>query len=99
MGAVVVLRRDLVRGLILIALPLALFAYLATQSRYFGAGLARLPRAGTVLAGVGLTQLATLLTRLVADSRRRPLRAGRRGCRACRANRARAHPAVRRGCP
>jgi 4-amino-4-deoxy-L-arabinose transferase-like glycosyltransferase len=73
-GAVVVLRRDLVRGLILIALPLALFAYLATQSRYFGRWLLPAYPALALLAGVGLTQLATLLTRLVADSRRRPLR-------------------------
>src|SRR5918995_2250555 len=34
-GTAVELRRRLVRGLILIALPLALFVYLATQSRYF----------------------------------------------------------------
>ena len=35
-GAVVLLRRDLVRGLILISFPLALFLYLSAQSRYFG---------------------------------------------------------------
>ena len=35
-GAVLLARRDLVRALMLIALPLALFAYLAVQSRYFG---------------------------------------------------------------
>ena len=73
-GAVVELRRDLVRGLILIALPLALFAYLATQSRYFGRWLLPAYPALALLGAVGLTQLATLLTRLVADSRRRPLR-------------------------
>ena len=72
-GAVVVLRRDIVRGLILIAFPLALFAYLATQSRYFGRWLLPAYPALALLGAVGLTQLATLLTRLVADSRRRPL--------------------------
>jgi Dolichyl-phosphate-mannose-protein mannosyltransferase len=35
-GAVLVLRRNLVRGLILVALPLALLLYLSVQSRYFG---------------------------------------------------------------
>ena len=35
-GAALELRRDLVRGLILVALPVALFAYLSFQARYFG---------------------------------------------------------------
>ena len=35
-GAVLELRRNLVRGLMLIAVPLALFVYLSVQSRYFG---------------------------------------------------------------
>ena len=73
-GAVVELRRDLVRGLILLALPLALFAYLATQSRYFGRWLLPAYPALALLGAVGLTQAAALLTRLIADSRRRPLR-------------------------
>ena len=73
-GAVVELRRDLVRGLILVALPLALFAYLATQSRYFGRWLLPAYPALALLGGVGLTQLATLLARLIGDTRRRPLR-------------------------
>jgi 4-amino-4-deoxy-L-arabinose transferase-like glycosyltransferase len=73
-GAAVELRRDLVRGLILIALPLALFVYLATQSRYFGRWLLPAYPALALLGAVGLSQAADLLTRLVADSRRRPLR-------------------------
>jgi len=35
-GAVIELRRSLVRGLLLVAMPVALFAYLCAQSRYFG---------------------------------------------------------------
>ena len=73
-GAVVELRRDLVRGLILIALPLALFAYLATQSRYFGRWLLPAYPALALLGSVGLVALADLATRVLADARRRPLR-------------------------
>ena len=50
------LRRDLVRGLILIAFPLALFAYLATQSRYFGRWLLPAYPALALLAAVGLSR-------------------------------------------
>jgi hypothetical protein len=35
-GALLELRRNLVRGLMLIAVPVALFVYLSAQSRYFG---------------------------------------------------------------
>ena len=35
-GAAIELRRNLVRGLMLLAVPLALFVYLSVQSRYFG---------------------------------------------------------------
>ena len=96
-GAVVELRRDIVRGLILIAFPLALFAYLATQSRYFGRWLLPAYPALALLGAVGLTQAGDS-----ADAPRRrqppaPAAAGRRGRRARRADRARAHPAARRG--
>ena len=37
LGAVLELRRNLVRGLMLVAVPVALFVYLSFQSRYFGA--------------------------------------------------------------
>jgi 4-amino-4-deoxy-L-arabinose transferase-like glycosyltransferase len=73
-GAVVELRRELVRGLILIALPLALFAYLATQSRYFGRWLLPAYPALALLGSVGLVALADLVTRAVADARQRALR-------------------------
>ena len=62
-GAVVELRRDVVRGLILIALPLALFAYLASQSRYFGRWLLPAYPALALLASVGIVQVAQLVTR------------------------------------
>jgi 4-amino-4-deoxy-L-arabinose transferase-like glycosyltransferase len=73
-GAVIELRRELMRGLILIALPLALFVYLATQSRYFGRWLLPAYPAFALLGAVGITQAADLLTRFVGDTRQRPLR-------------------------
>jgi 4-amino-4-deoxy-L-arabinose transferase-like glycosyltransferase len=73
-GAVVELRRELVRGLILIALPLALFVYLATQSRYFGRWLLPAYPAFALLGAVGIVQAADLLTRIVGVARRRALR-------------------------
>jgi hypothetical protein len=57
-GAVLVLRRDLLRGLMLVAVPVALFAYLALQSRYFGRWLLPAYPALAMLAGVGISQLA-----------------------------------------
>ncbi|HEX2232325.1 MAG TPA: glycosyltransferase family 39 protein, partial [Thermoleophilaceae bacterium] len=60
-GAVLELRRDLVRGLILVALPLALFAYLALQSRYFGRWLLPAYPALAMLAAVALVRLADLV--------------------------------------
>jgi 4-amino-4-deoxy-L-arabinose transferase-like glycosyltransferase len=62
-GAVLVLRRDLVRGLILISLPVALFVYLAVQSRYFGRWLLPAYPALALLAGVAVSQAAELLAR------------------------------------
>jgi 4-amino-4-deoxy-L-arabinose transferase-like glycosyltransferase len=73
-GAVIELRRELVRGLILIALPLALFVYLATQSRYFGRWLLPAYPALALLGSVGVVALADLVTRAVGDTRRSALR-------------------------
>ena len=58
-----VLRRDLVRGLMLVALPLALFAYLALQSRYFGRWLLPAYPALAMLAAVAVVRVAELLPR------------------------------------
>jgi 4-amino-4-deoxy-L-arabinose transferase-like glycosyltransferase len=62
-GAVLVLRRDLVRGLMLVALPVALFVYLALQSRYFGRWLLPAYPALAMLAGVAVGQASELLSR------------------------------------
>ncbi|MBN1529864.1 MAG: glycosyltransferase family 39 protein [Thermoleophilaceae bacterium] len=55
-GAVLELRRDLVRGLILIAIPIALFAYLSFQARYFGRWLLPAYPALAMLAAVALVR-------------------------------------------
>jgi hypothetical protein len=69
-GLALVLRRDLVRGLMLAAVPLALFAYLAVQSRYFGRWLLPAYPALAMLAAVAVSRAAGWL------ASRRPL-AGR----------------------
>ena len=60
-GAAIELRRDLVRGLMLVALPLALFLYLSVQSRYFGRWLLPAYPALAMLAAAALAQLAGLV--------------------------------------
>jgi len=60
-GAVIELRRDLVRGLMLIAVPLALFVYLSAQSRYFGRWLLPAYPALAMLAAAALSQVTSLL--------------------------------------
>jgi hypothetical protein len=62
-GAVLVLRRDPTRGLMLVVLPLALFAYLAVQSRYFGRWLLPAYPALAMLAAVAVVRAAELLPR------------------------------------
>jgi hypothetical protein len=62
-GAVLVLRRDLVRGLMLVAVPLALFAYLAVQSRYFGRWLLPAYPALAMLAAVAVAEISRLVAR------------------------------------
>jgi hypothetical protein len=54
LGAVVELRRDWVRGLMLVVFPLALFLYLALQTRYFGRWLLPAYPALALLAGSGI---------------------------------------------
>ncbi|HEY6781399.1 MAG TPA: glycosyltransferase family 39 protein, partial [Thermoleophilaceae bacterium] len=60
-GAVVELRRDVVRGLMLLALPLALLLYLSLQSRYFGRWLLPAYPALALLAGVAIVRVADAL--------------------------------------
>ena len=59
-GALIELRRDLVRGLMLVAVPLALFAYLSVQSRYFGRWLLPAYPALAMLAAAAIGQAADL---------------------------------------
>jgi Dolichyl-phosphate-mannose-protein mannosyltransferase len=60
-GALLELRRDLVRGLMLIAVPVALFVYLSVQSRYFGRWLLPAYPALAMLAAAALSQLSSLV--------------------------------------
>jgi hypothetical protein len=79
-GAAIELRRNLVRGLILIAVPVALFAYLSVQSRYFGRWLLPAYPALAMLAGVAVARAADLVTAWIAPggAPTRPRRRGRR---------------------
>jgi 4-amino-4-deoxy-L-arabinose transferase-like glycosyltransferase len=60
-GAVIELRRNLVRGLMLIAVPLALFVYLSAQSRYFGRWLLPAYPALAMLGAAAVGQAADLV--------------------------------------
>jgi hypothetical protein len=60
-GAALELRRDLVRGLMLIAVPLALFVYLSTQSRYFGRWLLPAYPALAMLAAAAIGRASVLV--------------------------------------
>jgi hypothetical protein len=60
-GAVLELRRNLVRGLMLVAVPLALFVYLSAQSRYFGRWLLPAYPALAMLAAAALSQASSLV--------------------------------------
>jgi hypothetical protein len=58
---VIELRRSLVRGLILVSMPLALFVYLSVQSRYFGRWLLPAYPVLAMLAAVALTRASELV--------------------------------------
>jgi 4-amino-4-deoxy-L-arabinose transferase-like glycosyltransferase len=77
-GAVVELRRNTVRGLLLAALPVALFAYLCLQSRYFGRWLLPAYPALAMLAAVALTSAADVLSAALGRRRARAAPARRR---------------------
>jgi hypothetical protein len=61
-GAAVELRRNFVRGLMLLAVPLALFVYLSVQSRYFGRWLLPAYPALAMLASVAVVAVADLVS-------------------------------------
>jgi Dolichyl-phosphate-mannose-protein mannosyltransferase len=60
-GAALELRRSLVRGLMLVAVPLALFVYLSAQSRYFGRWLLPAYPALALLVAAAVGQVADLV--------------------------------------
>jgi len=65
-GALIELRRDWRRGLLLAAVPVVLFIYLSVQSRYFGRWLLPAYPAFAMLAAVALTRAADLVPRSAA---------------------------------
>jgi hypothetical protein len=67
-GAVLELRRDLVRGLILIAFPVALLAYLSLQARFFSRWLLPAYPVLILLAGAAIAQAGKGLTALADRS-------------------------------
>jgi hypothetical protein len=60
-GIVLELRRNLVRGLVLAAFPVALFVYLSMQARFFGRWLLPAYPVLALLAGAALAHLAGVL--------------------------------------
>ncbi len=60
-GAVIELRRDVVRGLMLAVVPVALFVYLSFQARYFGRWLLPAYPALAMLGAVALVRAADAL--------------------------------------
>jgi hypothetical protein len=63
-GAVLELRRNLVRGLILVVFPLALLAYLSLQARFFSRWLLPAYPVIVLLAGAAFAQASAALARL-----------------------------------
>jgi 4-amino-4-deoxy-L-arabinose transferase-like glycosyltransferase len=60
-GAVVQLRRDLVRGLMLVSYPIVLYAYMSIQTRYFGRWLLMMYPVIALLAGIAVVWVAGLV--------------------------------------
>jgi hypothetical protein len=60
-GAVLELRRDRMRGILLISFPVALYLYMGTQTRYFGRWLLMIYPILALLAGIGIVRLAELV--------------------------------------
>jgi hypothetical protein len=65
-GAVQIARRDRARAAVLLAFPVALFAYLVLQERFFGRWLLPAYPVLAVLAGVALSEGAARAARLLA---------------------------------
>ncbi|MEA2459368.1 MAG: hypothetical protein QOC95_2340 [Thermoleophilaceae bacterium] len=62
-GAVIEIRRDRMRALLLLIFPVALFLYMSVQTRYFGRWLLMMYPVLAILAGVAVVQLASLARR------------------------------------
>jgi 4-amino-4-deoxy-L-arabinose transferase-like glycosyltransferase len=62
-GAIFELRRNLLRGIVLISFPVALFLYMGTQTRYFGRWLLMIYPILSMLAGVGIVRSLQLAFR------------------------------------
>jgi hypothetical protein len=60
-GAAVELRRDRVRGLLLVVFPVALYLYMSSQTRYFGRWLLMIYPLLAILAGVAVVRVAGLV--------------------------------------
>ncbi|HEX8075645.1 MAG TPA: glycosyltransferase family 39 protein [Thermoleophilaceae bacterium] len=60
-GAAIELRRDRLRGVLLVAFPIALYLYMGAQSRYFGRWMLPMYPVVVLLAGVAIVRLATLV--------------------------------------
>src|SRR4051794_26976721 len=60
-GAVFELRRNLIRGIVLVSFPVVLFLYMGTQTRYFGRWLLMIYPILAMLAGVGIVRSLQLL--------------------------------------
>jgi Dolichyl-phosphate-mannose-protein mannosyltransferase len=77
-GAAIELRRNVIRGLMVISVPVALFVYLSLQSRYFGRWLLPAYPAVAMLAAVAVSWVADLVTGWVAPGGRTVARPRRR---------------------
>jgi 4-amino-4-deoxy-L-arabinose transferase-like glycosyltransferase len=60
-GAVIQLRRDLVRGLMLVSFPVVLFVYMSIQTRYFGRWLLMMYPVLALLAAIAVVQVGTFV--------------------------------------
>jgi 4-amino-4-deoxy-L-arabinose transferase-like glycosyltransferase len=60
-GAVLEIRRDRVRGLMLVIFPIALFLYMSTQTRYFGRWLLMMYPLLAIFVGIAVVRVAGLV--------------------------------------
>jgi hypothetical protein len=60
-GAVIQLRRDLVRGLMLVSFPVVLYLYMSTQTRYFGRWLLMMYPVMALLAAIAVVHVCSWL--------------------------------------